>query len=526
MKCNKILILGTMLAVCSALSAQDPAGMLDLTFNNSGKVIYDNDRFDLYQDVKVQPDGKIVAVGSSMSATYSMVIEVTRFLADGSFDPSFGINGHFNYSPNVETAAYKCLIRENGKILIAGHTTDYTEWGMLIIQLDENGTLDPDFGNSGVVYQKPGPGENIVSALELQSDGKILIAGYSQDNNFRNVPVLLRFTDTGILDATFGINGIAEIPVTEVDNEFSTICVQSDGKIVAAGHISNGMNWYSLLIARFDQDGNLDSTYGNHGLVNMNLDNVDDEFFDMNLSDNDGVILTGFTVTQADYFYHLLLMKFDSYGQPITSFGVDGKVIIGEVPYSFGDAMITQTDGKIVVAGCTGDLMPGNNDWALWRFNPDGSLDTVFGNNGSATTDFFGNADEALGVSLFENKIILAGKVRNASDLLDFAVARYTNDTYYNVSLPETMGKTSISVSPNPVCRNGIINLNFELRQPEEVSIELINMSGISVYSLVFDKQAAGLFSHNFSIPVPIGVYMLKIKGENSTILTTKLVVI
>jgi uncharacterized delta-60 repeat protein len=203
----------------------------------------------------------------------------------------------------------------SGKILLGGYSTNYTNWGMLLLQLDENGTLDPSFGNFGVAYLEMGPGKDIISAMQIQDDGKILIAGYSQNNDYRNVPVVVRLSETGILDTSFGYQGMATIPVTETDNEFSAICIQSDGKIIAAGHISNGLSWFSLLIARFDQDGNLDSGYGTDGIVNMNLDNVDDEFFDMKLTEKDEAILSGFTVTQSDLFYHLLVMKFDTAGQ-------------------------------------------------------------------------------------------------------------------------------------------------------------------------------------------------------------------
>ena len=217
---TRLLIFLILTAIYGSVAAQ-PAGSLDLTFNGTGKVIYDKDQWDLYWDVKVQPDGRIVAVGNSMSPTYSTLIEVTRYLPDGSFDPSFGTGGHFNYSPNIESGAYKCLIKDDGKILVCGYTTDYTVWYMVILQLDSNGVLDPSFGNNGVVLKQAGPGESILYALALQDDGKILAAGYSQNNDYRNVPVVLRYTETGVPDTSFGTEGMAGIPVTETDNDFS-----------------------------------------------------------------------------------------------------------------------------------------------------------------------------------------------------------------------------------------------------------------------------------------------------------------
>ena len=527
MKNALTIIIIVLMALCGSVTGQT-TGSPDLTFNGTGKVVYDRDNMDIYQDVKVQTDGKIVAVGTSYTPSWSAVIEVTRYLTNGSFDPSFGTGGHFNYSTGVETGANKCIIKNDGKILICGYTTDYATYSLVILQLNENGTPDPAFGTNGVVVTQTNPGEKNAFAMTLQDDGKILLAGYAVNSDYRNAPVVLRFTTAGVLDISFGTNGIATIPVTETDYDFSAIAVQSDGKIVAAGHISNGLSWFSLLVARFDTNGILDPGYGTDGVINLNLGNVDDEFFDVQLTADDQAILTGFTVSQGDLLYHLLLMKFDNGGYPSISFGLDGYTIWGDVPYTFGDAMVLQPDGKILVAGCTGSLMPANNDWAFWRFNADGNLDQEFGTNGVVTTDFFGKADEALGIALHENKIILAGKTRNATDKLDFAVARYLNDVNVSVSVPESANLQKFAFSPNPVKRNGTVSLAYELTEPGNISIEMVNMTGSVVMNMPIGNQAAGNHASQFRLLANInsGVYFLRIRVTQTDYKTAKLVVI
>ena len=440
MKHNFTFIIVILFALISRVNGQT-AGTPDLSFGSGGKVVYDRDQTDLYQDVKVQPDGKIVAVGNSLTATYTSVIEVTRYLDNGAFDPSFGTNGHFNYTynGNPETMAYRCLIKSNGKILIAGHTTNYTTYGIILIQLNSDGTPDAAFGTNGVVYQNFTTGENLAYGLTLQSDNKILVSGIKNDGNGGNIPIVARFSSTGVLDNSFGNNGVAEVPIITGDNDFATVCVQPDGKILAAGHYQSGLSWFTLLLVRFDQNGILDPSYGNAGIVNMNLGNVDDEFFDMAMTGND-LVLTGFTVEQASMTYKLLLMKFDINGQLVPSFGNGGKVIWGNVDYTFGDALEIQADGKIIVVGCTGGMQPADNDWALWRFNADGSIDNTFGTNGLTTTEFFNSTEEALGLALHENKIIVAGKTRNATNWLDFGVAKYWN----GISALFTTGNTTV----------------------------------------------------------------------------------
>lgn len=521
------LIISVLIALNGQVIGQT-AGTLNTSFGTDGKYIYNKDNHDLYQDVKVQSDGKIVAVGTTLTPSYTSSVQVTRLLPDGTPDATFAENGQYNLALNIESGAYKCIIKTDGKILVGGYTTNYAMYWMLLFQLNADGTPDLSFGTDGVVLYTMGPQENLIYALTIQADGGILTAGYSQNSEYKNVPTVLRFTEAGILDTSFGTDGAATIPVTEIDNDFSAIKVQSDGKIVAAGHISNGMSWFSLLAVRFDQNGNLDPTYGTGGIVNMNLGNVDDEFYDMLMLENDETILTGFVVSQPELSYKLLLMKLDNSGYPSLSFGLSGYTIWGDVPYTFGDALALQPDGKILVVGSTGQLLPDNNDWALWRFNADGNIDNTFGTDGVTTTEFFGNADEALGIALYQDKIIVAGKTRNATNFLDFAIAEYYNDNYFNVSAAEHEKVMNCSVSPNPLLQNTKVRLQYELNQTEEISIELVTNTGCSALVLQVGKQNAGNQVYEFNPPATLtsGIYFLKIKGSQSTFITKKIVVL
>jgi hypothetical protein len=142
------------------------------------------------------------------------------------------------------------------------------------------------------------------------------------------------------------------------------------------------------------------------------------------------------------------------------------------------------------------------------------------------TTEFFGKADEALGIALYADKIIVAGKARNETDYLDFAVARYTNDV--GVSVPGSAAIPGFSVSPNPVKRNGTSNLVYDLTQPERISFELVSITGNSVMTVPGGVQTAGNHTFQFSLPssVSAGVYFLRITGSHGLNKTQKLVVI
>jgi uncharacterized delta-60 repeat protein len=527
MKNMKNLLLLILFAFCGSIVAQNIPGTIDSTFNGTGRVILDNGFLDLYQDVKIQPDGKIVAVGTTYDASYAADFQVTRLLSDGTYDPSFGTNGVFRYHLGYETGSYSCLIKDDGNILVSGISMDdFGGFAMVLLQLGETGKIDSAFGVNGIAYYDYGMGEDIAYAMALQNDGKILLAGHISNENFQKEPAVVRFTENGILDASFGLNGVATVPVTETDNEFAGICVQPDGKIVAAGHISNGLSWFSLLLARFDENGILDPTFDTNGYVNMNLGNVDDEFFDVRITTNGEIIATGFTTTQDDFNYHLLVMKFDGNGALVPGFGEEGMVIWGETSYNVGYAMEILPDDKIVVAGSSGEKAPMDSDWGIWKFNVDGTLDESFGNGGVVTTDATMEFDEALGIAVQEDgKLVAAGKFRMDNNI-NFGVVRYLNEL--TVSVPEISKIQEVAVIPNPVRRNGNINIAIELSEAQTISLEIINMAGSVIIERSLGNQAAGIFVENFFLPSGIssGLYFIRLKGNGSAYATKKMIVI
>jgi uncharacterized delta-60 repeat protein len=507
------------------ISAQD-AGALDLSFNGNGTLVTDNGFLDLYTDVCIQDDGKIIAVGMSYDNIYAATIQVVRLKDNGTLDPSFGSGGVFTYHLNYETDAYACMIKDDGTILVAGITTDVLgAFAMIVLHLDQSGALISSFGNQGVAYIDLGPGEDIAYDITLQEDQKILLAGYSSNDIFLNAPVIVRLNADGSLDETFGNNGVATIPVTEMDNEFSCLQVQEDGKIVAAGHISNGLSWFSLLVARFDTTGNLDTTFGTQGLINLNLNNVDDEFFDLVIAPDHSLILSGFTTTPGSLDYHLLLMKFDAQGAADEHFGIQGKVILDDIPYMVGNALVLQPDGKILVAGTSGQKMPMDNDWAIWRFNSAGTQDETFGTSGTTLTNFFDEPDEALGIAIIGDKIVVAGKARNGSESFNYAVARYMNDI--SVSIPETDQPTGFDISPNPAGKSETMNLSYRAMHPEALELSIFDLKGRKVSALPIQQATEGFKTFSFSLPLHIeaGTYVLKLAGTSYTA-TKKLVIL
>jgi uncharacterized delta-60 repeat protein len=515
MKKVHILIMALLFAWTMNLNAQNAPGDLDLTFNGTGKVILDNGFLDLYQDVKMMSDGRIVAVGTTYDATYASDIQVACFLDNGTPDPGFGTNGIFRYHLGYETGGYACHPLGDGSLLVAGISMDsFGGFEMILLKLNDEGVLDSTFGTNGIARYDYGPGEDIAYAMTVQQDGKIILAGTVKNNLYQLVPALVRFNADGTLDTTFGVNGLAIIPVTQEDNEFAAVRVQPDGKIVAAGHISNGLSWFSLLVARFDAAGVPDPSFGATGVVNMNLNNVDDEFFDLRIAPNGDIVATGFTTTQTDLNYHLLVTRFNSTGALVPGFGNNGMVVWGETSYNVGYAMDILPDGNIVIAGSSGEKAPADADWGIWKLKDDGTFDQTFGNGGVVTTDGGGQFDEALGIS-FQNdgRLVAAGKFR-INDNIDFGVARYQNTL--TVSVPEKQEQALFLVTPNPAKRGDLVQLDMQLTEKQSITVDLMNLAGKVELTYSLDVQHDGMVRTHIAIPekVATGFYILRVTGS------------
>lgn len=501
---KNILLILISVAFSIGLLAQ-PAGTIDPSFADNGKLILNNGFTDLFTDVELQDDQKIVAVGITYDAAYVASAQAMRFLPDGSPDASFGVDGVFTYSLNFEANIYGCDIRENGKIVMTGSTTDYNDYRILLIQLNEDGTLDDSFGTNGIVVQKIGPDINFFEdhsyAITLQEDGKILVAGKSYNLDYKFVPVVVRFTENGQLDTEFGTNGVASIPVIETENDFDCLVVQDDGKIIASGHYANELLSFALLVVRFMPDGTLDNTFGNNGIVNYPYQ-ADTEGFGITLTADNNILITGFTATPS-YNFSMFLMKLDQQGNPDPGFGAGGLVVADYGTYDVGYSLYVQGNDKILVAGTSGELIPADCDMAIWRYNPDGTLDNTFGTNGMNKIQFSGNPDEGLAMAhQSDGNILIAGKARDTD--FDYAMVRILND--FATDVMEMNDVSNLSISPNPARPGSQLEINYELPAEGKAKVEIVNSLGQTVAVVELGSKNAGLQSSFFHLPAEMGV--------------------
>lgn len=402
------LALAAALALVVALpsGALAAPGDLDPAFGNGGKVHIDRGYYAEGQDVVLQPDGKIVSVGTNMDAGWlTPDFSVMRHHADGRLDTAFGDEGEvITDFGEGEDLAQAVALQPDGKIVVVGRTgvPDGGCCWFTVARYLANGSLDTSFSGNGWVRADFGDnGASDAQAVVVQPDGKIVAAGQS-GGDF----AVVRYLANGSLDTGFGDGGRVLTPFAGGAYGHD-MALQPDGRIVVAGNAGSPAIDFALV--RYTTDGSLDTTFGADGRVTTPL-NGDDSARAVAVQSDGRIVAAGFSN------YDLALTRYTANGSLDTGFGTGGRVTTdfdGTVDRAFDLAL--QPDGRIVTGGLS------NADLAVVRHQANGSLDTGFGAGGRASADFLGFFDEAHAVAVQpDGKIVAFGSSGDERALVRF----------------------------------------------------------------------------------------------------------
>jgi uncharacterized delta-60 repeat protein len=283
-----------------------------------------------------------------------------------------------------------------------------------LVRFKSNGSLDPMFSGDGKQRTDLGATET-AQAMALQPDGKIVVAGWSGVSNNKNW-VVARYNADGTLDGTFSRDGIVTTDFGATDEAYA-VEIQADGKIVVGGGTGSGGCCLKFALARYKPNGGLDPAFDTDGRLTTDLGPDQDQVWGLAIQGDQRIVAAGYTFNGTDLDF--AVNRYETDGSPDLTFSGDGKQT---VDYGTGDtafAVALQSDGKIVVAGDSG--IPTTFHWALARLKPGGALDKNFSGDGKLTTTFGGNFETARSVALQSNgRIVAAGRSTQ-----QFAVARY-----------------------------------------------------------------------------------------------------
>jgi uncharacterized delta-60 repeat protein len=350
----------------------------------------------------------------------SIFLGVNAFAGTVSLDPTFNGTGYRIQSISSEGAIGESVaVQSDGKIVLGGWTLSIAVYGSFAaMRVNANGTLDSTFNNDGLVTSAVN-NFNRGDTLLMQPDGKILLGGdaYSGDSNDNFT--ILRYNTNGFLDTTFDGNGVATHNVSGFSDEHSyDMALQPDGKIVMVGTTAADDNLPTdIVIMRLNTNGSLDPTFNGTGILPVRFQNVSESANAVIIQPDGKIVIGGYLNNSIkDEF---LLMRFNANGSPDTTFGSGGLTITS---VSGGNdrirAMAVQSDGKILAGGGT----------SVARYTANGNLDTTFGSSGSRSTPHIFNKI----IVRSDDKFLVGGAPGG------FTVSRYqangTIDTSFNAT--------------------------------------------------------------------------------------------
>jgi uncharacterized delta-60 repeat protein len=282
------------------------------------------------------------------------------------------------------------------------------------------GDLDTTFGSGGLVSTNAGRAYATASAVRIQDDGSLVVAGFAAPASGEGCDTLVaRYDGSGSLDPGFGSGGIVLTDLAECDRAFAA-ALEEDGKIVTAGQVASGTA-SDFAILRFNPDGTPDMDFGTGGVVTTDF-GAEDLALGVALQADGKIVAVGGMDTGTGGQF--AVARYATDGTLDASFGVAGVVTTPLTGRARAYAVAIQPDGGIVVGGISNDG-PNTTDFALVRYDTDGNLDPGFGAGGIVETDFGGEDDlHALALQP-DGKIVVAGA---ALDTTFFALARYAAD--------------------------------------------------------------------------------------------------
>ena len=422
---NKIVVAGYSwngLTYDFTLARYNIDGSLDSGFHEDGRVSTDFGKSD-YAYAIIRTGDKLVVAGKASNGSNDD-FALARYNANGSLDTSFDTDGKVMTDFLSGLDRGRALLQQaDGKLVVTGWAVDGSNYNMALARYNVDGSLDGSFNGDGKVVTDFAGGADYAYGIALDTDNKLVVAGYTLltgDNNF----ALARYMPNGDLDTSFDADGLVTTDFNAMSDYGYALARQADGKLVVAGNVTT-IAGTDLALARYNTNGSLDVGFDEDGRVETNLFGSSDQGQAIITQLDGKLVLVGSVEgsTGTDFG----VTRYYSNGSPDTSFDLDGRLstdINGDYDYAYAAAV--QPDGRLVVAGTASD--GSFDDFALVRYNPDGSLDTTFGGDGIVITDYAAYTDQIYAILVQpDGKLVVAGQVETASSL-DFALARYNSD--------------------------------------------------------------------------------------------------
>lgn len=501
------------------------AGDIDSSFNGNGSVVEKiDDKLTSFQNILIQPDDKIIAIGY---VKYDNLAKerlcIARYNADGTPDFSFANQG-YHVMDSWPTRVSDAIFTHEGKLLTIG--TSLSQGAINMTRFMPDGSLDLDFGVNGTLNFQGGNlfNPNSYKIIE-QPDHKLLVMGEYLDwqiDNWR--PFVARFLPNGTLDSGYGTNGVCKV-VIENNAQNSDVwdaVLQPDGKVIVCGNFNNNATTtYDWMLFRVNANGVMDSTFGVNGFIRKNNgSNFYENCRALRLLPDGKILAAG--SGQKSPGYHFTILRFNTDGTQDNTFGLGGKaqVTVG-CCYSDVTNLYIQPDGKILALGMT----KAGSDYSeiqfgVARFKSNGLLDQSFGVSGKKTyvLDAPSLVQFPTGFDMQSTGKLIVGGYANISGTYAGAGFLTRLNSGLTVGIDETEASfiSQDNLAPNPVSGDQL-QFSYMLEASTAIQINLIDVRGRLISCLLpSEVRNAGMNHESLQLPVLLeaGVYFLQITGS------------
>lgn len=450
---GKLLLAGTASYTSEqfAVIRYTAAGVLDSSFGSAGKALFTlPDRDGTGTAMALQSDGKVLLGGTASSASLSD-LALLRLSSAGALDTTFNTTGRvitdLAQLPPISTAR-AVELQSDGRILVAGGSLEGDGFKMIVQRYLSTGVADTSFGIQGRVILPIGNEGDLAYCLTVQSNGRILIGGYTTQGGITQFAIARLLAD-GSLDTSFGTTGIVTTAIGTFEAEMYALALQTDGKIVAVGYAWNALVTPNrdFAIVRYLANGELDTSFGTGGtgyLIQATTTTASEDFATGVVIQGDGKIIVGGTRYPATGASSFALMRFTAAGVLDSTFGTGGRLTTTNASNSLqAQTLLLQADGKPVLAGLI--TVAGDREFACARYSSAGVLDASFGNAGLAITSLGSTQDTALDAVLDSSgRVLMAGYAVSTS--AQFALLRLTTSGSPDTSF-DTNGRVTWDLS-------------------------------------------------------------------------------
>lgn len=348
----------------------------------------------------------------------------SAFPQAGTLDDTFSSDGKALFDVgNSHDVANALVVLPDSSTILGGAAILTSSFDGFLMKISEAGEQDMSFGTNGYIAIDYGI-ETYVKAMALTSDGKVLVAGLTYITGENSNIFVAKFDQDGILDATFGTNGYDIYEYSTSEEICETMAIQPDGKIVVAGRTSLG-DFSQLLFMRLNANGTLDTGFGTNGFTEIDASIQDESIRGIDFMSNGDIVGTGYGYQGNPLWGELAIVaKIDSNGSPVSGFGTNGVLIPAVfTTYSIGWGIKVINDEMLVTGYQDGN---GGRDLFLTKLNSSGVAVPAFATNGIS---LFNLNVWDIGIDLIlqgDGKILVSGTSGSgASGDSEFLIMRY-----------------------------------------------------------------------------------------------------